>query len=425
MNESIDTTNDVTAATNTAPEAATQPAVEPEPELEPAVEPEPEPELEPAVEPATTSEPEPEPLRRQWIALSAGSCDLRVGAQALLQFGHICKSQVGIPHTMTLLYDDAVDTDTLDELRRQTTSAGFELVEAHLEHMNYTLSSVDAICRILLEHHITADDMICATGSACTLQLCEYAARTWCSGVRFMALPIDISGLICATTQPEALSCSNSTAMISIPSQADHVLFDTAYVPRDLACPQARFMRVMMVASAMAESQSQFGTLWDNAYTIMHDDPEELIDYAIEGIKLRGRMLASSALSIRQAAAYGEIISRALIRASHNAIDPALAYAEALRFSARLAVSLEALSVDDCLAQDELLSRFEIPWARIDIKPAELQQELHNECFLRSHKCMLPLPQTIGRVRMTNVTPELLAEHTCAWCDAHATQKNA
>lgn len=425
MNESIDTTNDVTAATSAAPEAATQPAVEPEPELEPAVEPEPEPELEPAVEPATTSEPEPEPLRRQWIALSAGSCDLRVGAQALLQFGHICKSQVGIPHTMTLLYDDAVDTDTLDELRRQTTSAGFELVEAHLEHMNYTLSSVDAICRILLEHHITADDMICATGSACTLQLCEYAARTWCSGVRFMALPIDISGLICATTQPEALSCSNSTAMISIPSQADHVLFDTAYVPRDLACPQARFMRVMMVASAMAESQSQFGTLWDNAYTIMHDDPEELIDYAIEGIKLRGRMLASSALSIRQAAAYGEIISRALIRASHNAIDPALAYAEALRFSARLAVSLEALSVDDCLAQDELLSRFEIPWARIDIKPAELQQELHNECLLRSHKCMLPLPQTIGRVRMTNVTPELLAEHTCAWCDAHATQKNA
>lgn len=422
MNESIDTTNDVTAATSAAPEAATQPAVEPEPELEPAVEPEPEPELEPAVEPATTSEPEPEPLRRQWIALSAGSCDLRVGAQALLQFGHICKSQVGIPHTMTLLYDDAVDTDTLDELRRQTTSAGFELVEAHLEHMNYTLSSVDAICRILLEHHITADDMICATGSACTLQLCEYAARTWCSGVRFMALPIDISGLICATTQPEALSCSNSTAMISIPSQADHVLFDTAYVPRDLACSQARFMRVMMVASAMAESQSQFGTLWDNAYTIMHDDPEELIDYAIEGIKLRGRMLASSALSIRQAAAYGEIISRALIRASHNAIDPALAYAEALRFSARLAVSLEALSVDDCLAQDELLSRFEIPWASVDINPAELQQELHNECFLRSHKCMLPLPQTIGRVRMTNVTPELLAEHTRAWCDAHATQ---
>ena len=176
MNESIDTTNDVTAATSAAPEAATQPVVEPEPELEPATTSEPEP------------EPEPEPLRRQWIALSAGSCDLRVGAQALLQFGHICKSQVGIPHTMTLLYDDAVDTDTLDELRRQTTSAGFELVEAHLEHMNYTLSSVDAICRILLEHHITADDMICATGSACTLQLCEYAARTWCSGVRFMAV---------------------------------------------------------------------------------------------------------------------------------------------------------------------------------------------------------------------------------------------
>ena len=102
MNESIDTTNDVTAATSAAPEAATQPVVESEPASgsasEPATISEPELEPEPAVEP----KPEPEPLRRQWIALSAGSCDLRVGAQALLQFGHICKSQVGIPHTMML-----------------------------------------------------------------------------------------------------------------------------------------------------------------------------------------------------------------------------------------------------------------------------------------------------------------------------------
>lgn len=362
---------------------------------------------------------EPEPLRRHWIALSQGSCDLRVGSDAYLQFGHICKSQVGVPQQMLILLDASVSEDVHTELSCQATSAGFKLIEREIADLPYTLSSVEALSEIFLDAHIVSDDMICAVGTTSTLELAEYAANMWCGGVRFMGLPLSYTSLIAMTTQPEALSCGSAAHMLTITSQADHVLCDTRLLTKDFDDEDARFARVMMVASTMAESQQQFSKLWDEAHDIMQGDFELFCEHLIEAIKLRGRMVASSAISVRQAALYAEAIRHAFLVASKGTMSKSLAYAEALRFSARIACELDQLSVDDCLAQDELLERLDIGWGTATFSADELKCALRDACFSRSHKCMLPLPQVIGRVRMSNLTPELLDEHARAWCDTH------
>ena len=54
-----------------------------------------------------------------------------------------------------------------------------------------------------------------------------------------------------------------------------------------------------------------------------------------------------------------------------------------------------------------------------DLMLNEMIDAMKAQRFARTNRFLLSIPKTLGRVRLTTVAEELLAEHIGAWCDAH------
>jgi hypothetical protein len=173
-----------------------------------------------------------------------------------------------------------------------------------------------------------------------------------------------------------------------------------------------------MVATAMAENENTFSRLWDCADEIVAGEKSVLLEEAVDILKARGRLASSTAIAVRQSLSFGQTFERALSHLVAGA-EPSVLLAEALRFAARVSAGMEQLPVDDVLACDELLETLGLGELTADVEPAAMIDALKAERFLRTNRFLLALPQVIGRVRLSSVTDELLAEHVGAWCDAH------
>lgn len=402
----------------TAPQAVTQTAPQAEPQTSP----------ETVTQTATqtqgeTSTPkdaseQPQPLIRQWIALKDGSCDVRYGQHAIDQLGAILRTAVGVPYKLALVRDSCACDEVFEEIQRNLISHGFRVTCVHLQDADEpSLSLVETLCTSFLDMGLTADDYICVVGDVTLIALVGAAARVWCQGTPVCAVPLSFHALIDAATLPQMLTLNKVPAMLSLSAHYDQVVCDTSLIHFDLHDQDAQYARLMMIATCMAESSQAFSKLWDASYDVMDASFETFSAQLLETLKIRGRIISSSALAVRNAASYGVSFARALQKVSHATYTAC--FAESLRFCARLACALEHLEIDDVLAQDELLDRFECGSVCGDVDPHELFCALKDELFLRSHKAQLPLPQALGRVRMTTVTDELLHEHIDAWCMAH------
>lgn len=363
--------------------------------------------------------PQPQPLIRQWIALEKGSCDLRFGEAALEQAPHIVKTQAGLPMRLALVVENTCSKDMVKELQQGFTSAGFRVALITLDsQIPYTLASVEELCRSFLKHHITSGDMVCALASRTILGVVAAACRMWCGQTPACAIPLDLSALVEACGMPRAFSLDDTSAMLSLSSQFDLVIADTKLFNFDLSSLESRECRALMVAAACAESDQAFKKLFDASFDIMDGSTFSFCEQLLEAIKLRGRMISSSAFSVRQASSYGVALSRAFAHSFTEDLEAPLLLSEALRFSARLSCAQGQLPVDDVLCQDELLDRLGLESPCVDVDPQQLFDSIKAECFLRSNKQMLPLPQAIGRVRMMCVEDALLLEHAQAYAQA-------
>lgn len=361
---------------------------------------------------------QPQPLIRQWIALKDGSCDVRYGQHAIDQLGAILRTAVGVPYKLALVRDSCASDEVFEEIQRNLTSQGFRVTCVHLQDADEpSLSLVETLCTSFLDMGLTSDDYICVVGDVTLIALVGAAARVWCQGTPVCAIPLSFHALIDAATLPQMLTLNKVPAMLSLSAHYDQVVCDTSLIHFDLHDQDAQYARLMMIATCMAESSQAFSKLWDASYDLMDTNFETFSAQLLETLKIRGRIISSSALAVRNAASYGVSFARALQKVSHATYTAC--FAESLRFCARLACALEHLEIDDVLAQDELLDRFECGSVCKDVDPQQLFCALKDELFLRSHKAQLPLPQALGRVRMTSVTDELLHEHVGAWCMAH------
>ncbi len=368
--------------------------------------------------PKDTRDEQPKQLIRQWIALKDGSCDVRYGQRAIDQLGAILRTAVGVPYKLALVRDSCVCDEVFEEIQRDLTSQGFRVTCVRLQDADESsLSLVETLCTSFLDMGLTADDYICVVGDVTLIALVGAAARVWCQGTPVCAVPLSFHALIDAATLPQMLTLNKVPAMLSLSARYDQVVCDTSLIHFDLHAQDAQYARLMMIATCMAESSQAFSKLWDTSYDVMDASFETFSAQLLETLKIRGRIISSSALAVRNAASYGVSFARALQKVSHATYTAC--FAESLRFCARLACALEHLEIDDVLAQDELLDRFECGSVCGDVDPHELFCALKDELFLRSHKAQLPLPQALGRVRMTTVTDELLHEHIDAWCMAH------
>ena len=359
---------------------------------------------------------------RQWVSLPGGSCDVRIGTGVIDEAASVLKGAVGKPRAALMAVEDGVGAPLVERLRRQLTDAGFA-VEQTVVPGGAPARTVESLAKLLGalgDAAITADDLVLVIGGTDALSLASCACAQWCGGMPLVMVPTGMGALVEAPVTPRGLDVGPREGVISCRPSVKHVLFDVDDCLEAEANESVMMARVLMVVTAMCDSEPAVSRLWDRTDEICAFDGEALCEQLKDTIKLRGKIVSSTALATRQSLAYGEAFARALRRVVGPELKPSTARAEALRFQARLAAGEEQFAVDDVLAQDELLDRLELPMAHAQVDPDELVAAVRAERFMRSNRFLLGMPRKLGRVRLASVTDELIAEHVAAWCASRA-----
>ena len=358
---------------------------------------------------------------KQWVSIPGGSIALRSGAGVLSNFGTELRTAVGRPHRCAFLVSNQADEDLAELLRRDLTTIGFLVTRVDVEDGKAatTVATEAQVLSALAEMHLTADDLVVAVGHEGVISLANHVANKWCGGVSLATVPLDLAAVIVSSITPRALDTDAEHQRLVTTKPCARFCFADLEV-MDLCDDNAKVAQVCMVATAMSDNEAEFGRIWDRADNLSSGVADIVAEQLAESTKTRGRLSDSSAIAIQQSVPYGWIFVEAL-RPLIPADQPLSAlYADALRFSARIAVAKDSLSFDDMLAQDEILERLNIGFVTCDITSEQLIEALKQECFHSTNRFMLPIPMSIGRVRLASVDEELLAEHARAWCEAHA-----
>lgn len=377
-----------------------------------------------AAEPeVATPEPEPEPepelpRRRQWVTLRGTSMDLRAGAGLIRDSASDMASAIGRPRTAVLATTASCPADTVETLRRALTDKGFLVKPVGLPEGEAAcgFSALGELYGSLAQTGATAEDIVVGMGDGCALSLCAAACAHWCGQIMFAAIPLDLASAVSSTVCPRPLDVPGFERMVSHDGSARFEICDL-----DLLLPQSTaenrlLARAHMVAAAMTDSEKAFGALWDAADAIADDDPATLVDAVVDCIRSKGKVASSTSVAIRQSVEYGQTIRRALRSQVPADVPDSTLLADALRFSARLSVAREELSIDDMFTQDELLERLGLGTVACAVDADALVEAIKRERFCRSNRFVLNLPRALGRVRLATVDVDMLSEHVQAWC---------
>lgn len=356
--------------------------------------------------------------QRQWVALRGGSLDVRSGKGLCGHFARDLRTAIGKPHDCALLSEEGTPEELVDAVHRDFSDQGYTVHARRMPRGGCDLSQVERLDLVFAECGITSDDAVVAIGGLETLSVASFACSSWCGGVSLVEVPLDAPSAIVAAPTPRALDLPGLPRVISQEGSARFSIVDVGVFDVDPASEAMRHAFALMVAAAMCDTNKAFEHLWDAADDLAAGNEQVVMRAILDAVKSRGRVASSTAASTRQSIVYGTELARALARVAGPKVPASALLADGMRFAARLAVATDALSVDDMFTQDELLERLGVGTTEVSVDPDELVAALKEERFRRSRRFMLALPRSLGRVRLSIVEDDLLAEHVAAWCSS-------
>ena len=360
-----------------------------------------------------------EQLARQWVPMAGGSCDVRMGHGALMQASSLFRSCVGHPRACLAIVRTRIDETVRETLRRQLVDAGFMVTWLELEDdVSYTIEAARTVFEALANAGITSDDLCCVLGDASLISVASYVCGSWCGGMSLVAIPEDELALLEGAIVPRSLDVGRRQGVVDVRPAAQHVLLDFDSVFSPVSGETSHYLRSLMVATTMAGSEREFSELWDRADKLARGEEEAMQTQLLAVARARGQLKSSTAAAVRQSADYGRSFENVVSRLSGEDMPRSVLLAEGMRFAARIAVAMDKFSIDDMLAQDELLEALGIGFADCSFGAQELCDALKQEDFSRRNRFMLLVPFSIGQVRFVTIGDDMLAEHARAWCDA-------
>ena len=360
-------------------------------------------------------------LVRQWVAMPGGSCDLRVGSDAIEAMGTILKGSVGRPRTCALVKAEDASEEIVERVRRQLTDAGFLVQPVSLPAEGLrTLGGVELLSSALSDAHVTADDLVCAVGSADLLSTCSFVCSSWCSGTPLAHVPLDLQTSIEVTTTPLGIDVGGSPQMFASKLSAKYAICDLSAMDVSPDTTEAVYSRALMATAALCDSEKAVERLWDRAELLVDGDIETLQEQIADTAKSRGHIISSTSIAMRQSVSFGQTFMRALSTLVGEEVPKGLLLAEGVRFQSRIAAATEILPVEEVLMMDELLDLLGLEPVSCEVDADAMVAALKEECFLRSNRFMLCLPRGAGRIRPASVDEEVLREHAEAWCASRA-----
>lgn len=353
---------------------------------------------------------------RQWVALRNTSMDVRGGIGIS---GHVAKdlrTAIGRPHACALVGEAGLSAELVDAYHRDLSAAGFDVRPFEMPGGGCDLVRAQALAGLLLEARITADDLVVVIGGEETLSCAALACSLWCGGVSLVEVPTSAPAAVISAVTPRPLDIPGGPGMLRHDGAPRFSVVDVRLFDLDPTHEELLHAFAHMAATAACDSNKAFERLWDSADDLVAGDEQVILRQLLDAVKSRGRVVASTSAATRQSIAYGEELAGALRSVLGDAVPASSLVADGLRFSARLAVALDQLSVDDMFTQDELLERLGLGTTEAAVDPQALVAAMREERFRRTNRFMVATPRALGRVRLTAVPDELLEEHVTAWC---------
>lgn len=357
---------------------------------------------------------------RQWVPLRGSSMDVRGGIGLSGNVAKDLRTVVGRPHACALVGEGGVSGKLLEAYHRDLSDAGFEVRRLEMPSGGCDLARAEALAESLLAAGVTADDLVVVIGAAATLSCASLACSLWCGGVSLAEVPTNAPDAVFASVTPRALDVPGAPRMLAHDGSARFSLVDVSLFDLDPTHEELRHAFALMAATAACDSNKAFERLWDSADELVGGDEQVILRQVLDAVKSRGRVVASTSAATRQSISYGTELASALRALLGDAVPASSLVADGLRFSARLAVALGQLSVDDMLTQDELLERLGLGTVEAAPEPGALAAAMREERFRRTNRFMVATPRALGRVRLSAVPDDLLDEHVAAWCAARS-----
>ena len=125
-----------------------------------------------------------ETLKRQWVPMAGGSCDIRMGYGALDRASKLMADSVGNPHACMVVARSSARRDVTELLRRQLVHAGFAVSWHFVEDEDVrTIAQASRLCEALASERITGDDLCCVLGDADLVSMVSYVCGSWCGEI--------------------------------------------------------------------------------------------------------------------------------------------------------------------------------------------------------------------------------------------------
>lgn len=357
---------------------------------------------------------------RQWVVMRNASMDLRVGSGIAADFPRSLRAAAGRPHACALVAEADASEELLEELRLNLCAQGFDVRRSTLASAGCDLSALEAFYALLAGSRITADDLVLVVGGLEALSVASLACSTWCGGVSLAELPTDLAAALLAGPTPRALDAAGLSRVVCHDGSARYAALDVALFDLDPAGAQVPLTLALMAQTAVCDSDRSLGRLWDAADDLVSGDADAWVEQLQGSVKSRGKIASAPSVAARSALEFGTTFADALAALAPGAVDPAVALADGMRFSARLAAGMGLLSIDDMLTVLELLDRLglQTTGAAAAIEPAALVDKVRELRLARTNRFMLAVPRALGRVRLAAIDDDLIAEHASAWCAA-------
>lgn len=367
------------------------------------------------------SEYELRPIR-QWVTLKQGSLDTRLGTSIIPKIAQDLKTSVGRPRAAIIGAAKGTDKDVIETLRRALTDAGFYVHKVKLAtgKGSCSMEEVEKLWRVFDELDITSDDVFCAFGDEGALSVASFACGRWRQGMPLALISLDMAAAVGAAITPRSLDFAGVPEVIGHAASARMTICDSDLVVPDPDSASARLAFARMACAAITDDEKAFARLWDRAAKMVDGDATAIYDQLADTMRTRGRVTASTSIAVRQSSDFANELMPVMRKLAGKGVDEGALLADTLRFLTRLGVAEAKLPFDDMLAVDELLETLGFEELEADFSGKKMAKALREDRFTRLNRCMILLPQTLGRVRLCPVGEDVLLEHCEAWVDARS-----
>lgn len=360
-------------------------------------------------------------IRRKLVNFPDASCDYRVGAGALDEFGPIARSVVGAPKRAVIVCEEELAAGPALTVSRALIDAGFTVSDLSIPagedpaSLAYAARLFDALAGT----GATADDLIVAVGGAGLCGLTQFCGRAWCGGTATVLIPVTLDGMVTAATAMEGLAVGAEPGLIWTAARPAMVVADLALVAE--AAPEARRLGYLeLITAALIDCRRSWDRLGERVDALLEADEIALIDVLTQA--QTGLLMAEK--SVSPSARAGRLFGTVTARALRSCLGPDIPWhrllAEGMRFESRLGVEAGRFEPDDMFELDDRLAAFGIDELPFELDADRFVAALRAACFKRSNRFLLPLPQMVGSIRLTVVEDELLLRHAEAYLASRA-----